>query len=82
MCVAAGRLQGASGGGGAEAKALFITLARAGCQFGAEGSRKAKSLFERNTTLTWLNLACERVTCVEGGRVWTERSCFVFLFDA
>ena len=82
MCVAAGRLQGASGGGGAEAKALFVTLARAGCQLGAEGSRRAKSLLERNTTLTWLNLYGERVTCVEGGRVSTARSCFGFLFDA
>ena len=58
------------GCGGAEAKTLRVTLVCAGCKLGAEGGRRVKSIFERNTTLTLLTLWGERVTCVEGGRVF------------
>jgi hypothetical protein len=66
----------ACGSGGAEAKALLVTPACAGSKLGAEGGRRAKSLLERNTALKSLGLICERVACVEGGRVSTARACF------
>jgi hypothetical protein len=65
-------------GGGAEANALLVTPACAGNKLGAEGGRRAKSLLERNTTLTSLTLPSERVACVVGGRVLTARARFSF----
>ena len=46
---------------GAEAKILRVTLVCAGCKLGAEGGRRVKSLLERNTTLTKLDLSCKWV---------------------
>jgi hypothetical protein len=68
-------------GGGAEAKSSLVTPACTGNKLGAEGSRRAKSLLERNTTLTSLSLHGERVACVVGERVTTAARILV-LFGA
>ncbi len=56
-------------------RGLLVTLACAigymGCYLGNEGCLKVKSVLERNTTLTDLDLSGERVVfCGEGGRGW------------
>jgi len=62
------------GGGGLRfcCRGLLVTLVCAtGCELDDEGCLKVKSVLERNTTLTDLDLSRERVVfCGEGGRGW------------